>query len=226
MKNTIIKAIVLVLMCWTAVEANAQWAVGAKFGPTWTTADRSYTGRIDETYSPLVGMDAGFLTRYNFNDWLAVRADLSIMLRSHRMDRHLNYLDPIYTEYRNIYAMLPVMADFSFGGEKIRGHLLCGGFAGYWLQADQNGKTYWMTDYYVYFNDFDEKREFNSEDQRFTAGVVGGIGLSFEATSHETFFLESLYYYDLVSYHKGYTHLNDPRYLNTLSVSLGIYYKF
>ena len=226
MKNTIIKAIVLVLMCWTAVEANAQWAVGAKFGPTWTTADRSYTGRIDETYSPLVGMDAGFLTRYNFNEWLAVRADLSIMLRSHRMDRHLNYLDPVYTEYRNIYAMLPVMADFSFGGEKLRGHLLCGGFAGYWLQADQNGKTYWMTDYYVYFNDFYEKREFNSEDQRFTAGVVGGIGLSFEATSHETFFLESLYYYDLVSYHKGYTHLNDPRYLNTLSVSIGCYYKF
>lgn len=226
MKNTIIKAIVLVLMCWTAVETNAQWAVGAKFGPTWTTADRSYTGRIDETYSPLVGMDAGFLTRYNFNEWLAVRADLSIMLRSHRMDRHLNYLNPVYTEYRNIYAMLPVMADFSFGGEKLRGHLLCGGFAGYWLQADQNGKTYWMTDYYVYFNDFDEKREFNNEDQRFTAGVVGGIGLSFEATSHETFFLESLYYYDLVSYHKGYTHLNDPRYLNTLSVSIGCYYKF
>ena len=226
MKNTIIKAIVLVLMCWTAVEANAQWAVGAKFGPTWTTTDRSYTGRIDETYSPLIGMDAGFLTRYNFNEWLAVRADLSIMLRSHRMDRHLNYLDPVYTEYRNIYAMLPVMADFSFGGEKLRGHLLCGGFAGYWLQADQYGKTYWMTDYYVYFNDFDEKREFNSEDQRFTAGVVGGIGLSFEATSHETFFLESLYYYDLVSYHKGYTHLNDPRYLNTLSVSIGCYYKF
>ena len=226
MKNNFIKAFVLVLFCWTAVEANAQWAVGAKFGPTWTTADRSYTGRIDETYSPLVGMDAGFLTRYNFNNWLAVRADLSIMLRSHRMDRHLNYLDPVYSEYRNIYAMLPVMVDFSFGGEKICGHLLCGGFAGYWLQADQYGKTYWMTDYYVYFSDFDEKREFNREDQRFTAGVVGGIGLSFEATSHETFFLESLYYYDLVSYHKGYTHLNDPRYLNTLSVSIGCYYKF
>ena len=226
MKRISFKAIVLVLLCWTAMEANAQWAVGAKFGPTWTTADRSYSGRIDETYSPLVGMDAGFLTRYNFNDWLAVRADLSIMLRSHRMDRHLNYLDPVYTEYRNIYAMLPVMADFSFGGEKIRGHLLCGGFAGYWLQANQNGKTYWMTDYYVYFNDFKEKREFNSEDQRFAAGVVGGIGLSFEATSHETFFIESLYYYDLVSYHKGHAHLIDPRYLNTLSVSLGINYKF
>ncbi len=226
MKNNFIKAIVLVLLCWTAVEANAQWAIGAKFGPTWTTADRSFTGRIDETYSPSVGMDAGFLTRYNFNDWLAVRADLSIMLRSHRMDRNLNYLDPVYTEYRNIYAMLPVMADFSFGGAKLRGHLLCGGFAGYWLQADKYGKTYWMTDYYVYFNDFNEVREFNSEDQRFAAGLVSGIGLSWDVKDNGGFLLDALYYYDLVSHHKGYTHLNDPRYLNTLSVSIGCYYKF
>lgn len=83
-----------------------------------------------------------------------------------------------------------------------------------------------MTDYYVYFNDFDEKREFNSEDQRFTAGVVGGIGLSFDVDHNGGFNLDALYYYDLVSYHKGYTHLNDPRYLNTLSVSIGCYYKF
>lgn len=226
MKKNHFKLIILVLLCWMATEANAQWAVGAKFGPTWTTADRSYSGRIDETFSPLTGMDAGFFARREFNDWVALRADLSVMLRSHRMDRNLHYLDPVYTEYRNIYAMLPVMGDFSFGGERLRGHLLCGGFAGYWLEAHRNGKTYWMTDYYVYFNDFNEKREFNSEDQRFTAGAVGGIGLSFEATSHEVFFLESLYYYDLVSYHKGYANLSDPRYLNTLSVSLGFYYKF
>ncbi len=102
MKNNYLKLLIVALLFGTTMKANAQWAVGAKFGPTWTTSDRSYTGRVDETYSPLVGMDAGFLTRYQFNDWLAVRADLSIMLRSHRMDRNLNYLDPVYTEYRNI----------------------------------------------------------------------------------------------------------------------------
>ena len=70
--------------------------------------------------------------------------------------------------------MLPMMADFSFGGRKLRGHAYAGGFGSYWMEAWMEGKTYWMTDYYVYFDDFSEKREFNREDQRFIAGAVGG----------------------------------------------------
>ena len=38
--------------------------------------------------------------------------------------------------------------------------------------------------------------------------------------------LDALYYYDLISYRKGYEHLNDPRYLSTLTIDLGVYYKF
>ena len=34
--------------------------------------------------------------------------------------------------------------------------------------------------------------------------------------------LDVMYYHDLVSHHKGYAHLSDPRYLNTLSITLGI----
>ena len=87
-----------------------------------------------------------------------------------------------------------------------------------------------MTDYYVYFDDFKEKREFNSEDQRLIAGAVGGLGLSYALFgTNETemsISLDALYYYDFVSHHKGYAHLNDPRYLNTLSLTLGILYSF
>lgn len=218
--------VLAVLLCWTATEAKAQWAIGIKGGWTCTSPDRSIAGRIDETYSRLSGFDAGFQTRCEFNDWIALRADLSYMKRSHRMDRNLNYLDPVFTEYRNDYLMLPVMADFSFGGEALRGHLLCGGFAGYWLQSRIKGTTYWMTDYYVFFDDFNQKREFNSEDQRFTAGLVGGVGLNWDITDHVGLNLDALYYYDLVSYRKSYAHLSDPRYLNTLSIDLGVYYKF
>ena len=83
-----------------------------------------------------------------------------------------------------------------------------------------------MTDYYVFFDDFNQKREFNSEDQRFTAGLVGGVGLNWDITDHVGLNLDALYYYDLVSYRKSYAHLSDPRYLNTLSIDLGVYYKF
>ena len=230
MKNKCIKAIVLVLLCWTAMEANAQWTIGAKGGMTRTTLDRSNSGRIDETFSALFKDDYGFMAEYSFTSWFAIRADLSAMSRSYRMDRNLHYLDPVYTEYTNDYLMLPVMADFSFGGNKLRGHAYCGGYGGWWVDAKTKGTTYWMTDYYVYFEDFNGRRDFNNEDQRFIAGAVGGAGLSYVVYDGPEINLglnlDALYYYDLVSHHKGYAHLSDPRYLNTLSITLGLAFSF
>lgn len=234
MKKNYLKIIAVALLCWTAVEVNAQmdtkWTIGVKGGLNWTNIDRSNLGRIDETYSPLGSFDFGIQAKYAFTNWFAIRADLDIMSRSFRMDRNLHYLDPVYTRYSNDYLMLPLMADFSFGGRALRGHALCGGYGGYWMNAWMQGKTYWMTDYYVYFNDFNEKRAFNGEDQRLIAGAVGGLGLSYAFVSLPESYLvisvDALYYYDLVSHHKGYAHLSDPRYLNTLSLTLGLAYSF
>ena len=234
MKKNYLKIIVLVLLCWTTMGANAQeeasWMIGLKGGYNWTSISMSNMGRIDETYSPLGSFDAGIQARYQLDDWIAIRADLSYMSRAHRMDRNLNYLDPVFTQHRDEYLMLPLMADFSFGGDQLRGHAYCGGFGGYWTRAHIQGTTYWMTDYYVYFNDFNENRTFNSEDRRLIAGAVGGFGVSYDILDTEdsgpVITLDALYYHDLVSHHKDYAHLRDPRYLNTLSITLGIVYKF
>ena len=234
MKKNYLKIIAVALLCWTAVEVNAQmdtkWTIGVKGGLNWTNIDRSNLGRIDETYSPLGSFDFGIQAKYAFTNCFAIRADLDIMSRSFRMDRNLHYLDPVYTRYSNNYFILPLMADFSFGGRALRGHALCGGYGGYWMNAWMQGKTYWMTDYYVYFNDFNEKRAFNGEDQRLIAGAVGGLGLSYAFVSLPESYLvisvDALYYYDFVSHHKGYAHLSDPRYLNTLSLTLGLAYSF
>ncbi len=216
----------LALFCMAALTASAQWSLGIKGGWDYTSITRSDVGRIDETYSPLSGYDAGIQARYGFTDWFALRADLSVMRRSHRMDRHLDYLDSLYTEHHNLYLMLPVLADFSFGGEHFRGHAMLGGYVGYWLQDRIKGKTYWMTDYCMYYNPFDEKRPFTQEDRRFNAGLVGGLGLSYRFTEHWSLNLDALYYYDLVSHRRSSPHLRDPRYLSTLSVTFGASYIF
>ena len=253
MKKNYLKIIAVVLLCWMAVEANAQitseetgyfssksrpvqqdfnakWSVGMKMGPNWTSISQSNLGRNDETYSSLLGLDPGIQVRYAFTDWLAIRADLSFMTRFYRMDRNLHYLDPVYTKHKNAFITLPIMADFSFGGKRLQGHAYCGGYGAYWLFAEREGKTYWMTDYYVYFDDFKEQREFNSEDQRIIAGAVGGLGLSYSflgiVGKRDVISIDVLYYYDLVSHHKGYAHLSDPRYLNTLSITLGLAFSF
>lgn len=225
-RNLILKLSVAMAFCCSVLVADAQWSVGIKGGWDYTTITRSNAGRIDETYSPLSGYDVGIQARYGFTDWFALRADLSVMRRSHRMDRHLDYLDSLYTEHHNLYLMLPMLADFSFGGEHFRGHVMLGGYVGYWLQDHIKGKTYWMTDYCMYYNPFDEKRAFTSEDRRFNAGLVGGLGLSYLINEHWDLNLDVLYYYDLVSHRRSSPHLRDPRYLNTLSVTVGVNYQF
>ncbi|MBO4504251.1 MAG: PorT family protein [Bacteroidales bacterium] len=227
MKRFFLHTILLILLvCGATLPATAQWSIGLRGGWAWTSITRSNLGRIDETYTPQSGFDVGIEGRYAFKDWVVLRLDLNLMRRSHRMDRNLNYLEPVYTSHHNLYLMLPLTVDFSFGGKHVRGHALLGGYAGYWLRERREGTTYWMTDYYVYFNDFDEIREFTREDVRFCAGVTGGLGLSYDINEHWALNLEALYYYDLTSHHRGYANLRDPRYLNTLSVDLGVSYKF
>lgn len=215
-----------ILLCGTVITVNAQWSVGIKGGWDYTTIMRSNAGRIDESYSGFSGYDAGIQARYGFTDWFALRADLSFMRRSHRMDRNLNYLDPVFTNHHNYYLMLPILADFSFGGESVRGHAYAGGYAGYWLRERRVGRTYWMTDYYIYFNDFNEVRGFTNEDVRFCAGLIGGLGISYKLDDHWGINLDALYYYDLVSHRRSSSYLRDPRYLNTLSITFGATYQF
>lgn len=226
MKKNYLLVLAVILLGLTATHANAQWAVGIKGGWTRTSADRTNLGRIDESYSPMGGYDVGIQAHYSFADWIALRVGVDYMRRSHRMDRNLPYASKAFTEYRNDYLMFPLMADFSFGGKALRGHLLCGGYGGYWLKTNVKGKSISTTITEDYFHDFDENRAFTSEDQRLTAGLVGGAGLTVEVSDHIGVNIDALYYYDLVSYNKGYAHLSDPRYLSTLSLSLGVYYKF
>ena len=229
MKNSYLIAAVL-LFCISVAARAQSWSVGVKGGPGLTSISQSYSGRIDESYSAVCGFDAGIQARYAFTGWFAVRADLSFMSRSYRMDRNLQYLEPVYTKNTNSFITLPVMADFSFGGNRLRGHAYFGGYGAYWISARREGTTFWMTDYYVYFEDFREQRQFNDEDQRLIAGAVGGFGLSYSLgkliSKNDILGIDVLYYYGLVSHHKGYTNLSDPRYFNTLSITLSWAFSF
>lgn len=215
----------LLLLCIVQNVAMAQLAVGFRGGVNSTSITRSHADRIDETYGNLCGYDFGINARYSINSWLSIRADLNLMQRNHRLQRHLNYLSPVYTDHINTYLDLPVMADFSFGGKNLRGHLFLGGFSGYWLCQHVEGTTYVMTDYDVFFVDFNEPRPFNRENRRFNAGLIGGIGLSCSLNECIDLNLDALFYYDLVSHNKGYGILQDYRYLNTGSLTIGIAYK-
>lgn len=217
-----VKLLFSVLFIAIAVNASAQFGIGLKAGAAFNSVTRSNGGRIDETYHAKTGYDYGLKFTYQINDWFAMRADIEMMSRSHTMKRNLNAVKDIYTDYKNGYINLPVMADFSFGGEKLRGHLLAGGYISYWMTSKVKGKTINIADEFV---PFDEKNSFNEYHNRLVAGVVAGPGISYDVTEKITLQLDALIYYDMVSYMKIGEISKDPRYNNTLSITLGATYK-
>lgn len=217
-----VKLLILTLFIVLTTNVNAQLGIGLKGGADFNSITRSNAGRIDETYHGKKGLDYGIIVRYNVNDWFAIRANIEMLSRSHTMKRNLNFVNEIYTEYKNNYLTLPLMADFTFGGTKLRGHFMMGGFVSYWLSSNRSGNTIGMS---VEVVEFDEKMEFNQGHNRLAAGLVGGPGLSYDVSDNIALELDAIFYYDLTSYMKINELSVDSRYNNTLSLTLGVIYK-
>lgn len=217
-----VKLFILVLFIALATNASAQFGIGLKGGHDFNSVTRSNSGRIDETYHAKNGLDYGIILSYQINDWFALRANVEMLTRSHTMKRNLNIVKDLYTDYNNKYLTVPVMADFSFGGTRLRGHFMMGAYASYWMSANRSGNTMNLNDMAT---SFDENIEFNKYHNRFVAGLVAGPGLSFELLDNIIIEFDALLYYDLMSYMKISKVAPDPRYNNTASLTLGVIYK-
>ena len=132
MKKTII---FLALMLPTL--AFAQWRVGANVGLSYNhpTIDKQYM--TDLEYKDRYGVTFGMMGQYDFNDWLGVRAELDWTQKNYRQTRVV-FDDQDY-KYTNNYLLMPVMASFGFGGEKLRGFCNVGVYGGYWLNSHRKG---------------------------------------------------------------------------------------
>ncbi len=217
-----LKLFIFMFFIALATNLHAQLGIGVKGGLDFNSITRSNSGRIDETYHAKNGVDYGLVFSYQVNDWFALRANVEMLSRSHTMKRNLNAVKGVYTDYNNQYLTVPVMADFTFGGKKVRGHFMMGGYVSYWMVANVSGKTF---DIYDKIVDFDEKMEFNEYQNRLVAGLVAGPGLSVDLSENISLELDALLYYDLMSYMKVSKVAPDPRYNNTASLTLGVIYK-
>ena len=217
-----VKLFILLFFIALATNVNAQFGIGLKGGLDFNSVTRSNAGRVDETYHAKNGADYGIILSYQINDWFAMRANVEMLSRSHTMKRNLNAVKDIYTDYNNQYLTVPVMADFTFGGAKVRGHFIMGGYVSYWMLANVSGNTF---DLYDKIIPFDEKMEFNEYHNRVVAGVVAGPGLSCDLSDNISLEVDALFYYDLMSYMKISKVSPQPRYNNTASLTLGVIYK-
>lgn len=206
------------------LPAQAQWRAGVTVGGDWNhyTIDKHYM--TDWHYEGRWGWTLGVTGQYDFNEWLAVRADLNWIQKNHRQYRTGVIAGTNYGT-RNSYLQLPVMASFSFGGQNVRGFLNLGVYGGYWLNSRVKGN---------FFNIFSEetsavseKVEFNSErDQRWDCGLTGGIGVEYRFAPHWAAQIETRIYYSTISTQKDYMMLEDPKYNTTTAIQAACYYIF
>ena len=215
---------ILAALAWVCiVTASAQWRAGITGGATYNVFSMDKQYMADYEIDGRWGVTLGVSGQYDFNNWLAVRADLNWTQKNHR--RHRMILKEMDYKYRNDYLQLPVMASFSFGSEKLRGFCNLGVYAGYWLSRHYKGSDYNNLAEYTFY--FSRKEELNSDaDQRWDCGFVGGIGMEYHFAPHWAAQAELRYYYSTTSTTKQYMRVKDFRYNNTTAIQLGAYYIF
>lgn len=217
------------------MKMAAQWKVGAFAGYDYNhySIDTQYA--YDLNFKGRNGVTVGILGEYGFKDWLGVRCELVYLQKGHKMERLYNETKQ---KQRDNYLELPVMARFSFGSDKIRGLLHAGGYVGYWMSSRIKGEEKSLTynpdkqieyeeepnEIYSYNKSyvFDSKR-----DNRFDAGLVGGLGASYRVLPQLEVEVEGRCYYSLTSITKDYMQYSkQPRYNTTITIIAEVKYCF
>ena len=218
-KGIILMAVALL----TVITARAQWRVGVTGGTTYNVFSMDKQYMTDYQIDGRWGATLGVTGQYDVNSWLGVRADVNWTQKNYRKYREL--ISQMNYRYKNNYLQLPVMASFSFGGERLRGFCNLGVYGGYWLNSHRAGSDY--NNFSGQTIAFSEKVKFNSDrDQRWDFGLLGGVGIAYHVTPNWVAQAELRYYYSTVSTTKQYMRVKDYRYNATTAIQVGGCYVF
>lgn len=175
---------------------------------------------------------------YQFNEWFGIRSGLQLMSKNSSVDNNVVYngmANRYSTDNQNLYLQLPVMADLSLGGEAVRIHFMAGGYAGFWASQWRHGYVYVADDPRPFAGDaysFVKADDGSFSDNRFDAGLAGGLGLELRVAPAWRLLFEGNYYHGLISTSKGGFMTNDGMEVNykslnrTWTFGMGVTYQF
>lgn len=146
------------------------------------------------------GVNFEVVAGYQFNQWFGIRSGLGVLTKNYITDLEINYIDisdEYRTYYRDVYLQLPLMADLSVGGEDVRIHFRFGGYAAYWLSQWRHGYVYVADDPRPFVGDAYHFVE--GYDNRFDAGLAGGLGLGLRVSPAWQLHFEGNYYHGFIS---------------------------
>ena len=214
----------MIVLLLVPVRGAARWRVGMSAGMDYNVymADKQYM--TDYRIVNYFGYTVGISGRYDFYDWLALRAELNMTQKNHRLTRYERSAMNYY--YTNYYLQLPVTVNFSFGGDKVRGFANVGFYGGYWVASQLTG-----TDYNYFSNPatiihLNEDGLIPKRDQRWDCGPTVGLGIEYKCHPHWALQWECHYYHSVLNSRKHYMRVRESAYNATLVLQMTAEYIF
>ena len=198
------------------------WYLGLMLGGSSNKLDVQKT-IFDGVWYSYRGLNVEARVGYQFNEWFGIRTGLALISKNYANKLNVSYNDvegKYSTFYQNQYLQLPLMADFSIGGEAVRIHVMAGGYAGYWISQYRDGYIYKANDArpytgwsYMFVDGY---------DNRFDAGLAGGVGLTMRVAPCWQLHFEGNYYHGLISTAKS----PSKTFHRTWTFGMGVTYHF
>lgn len=215
MKNSILISLFVLL---GTLPAQAQLQVGIKAGYLYDKPVVNTQYAYTRQYHPGSGAVLAAPVQYDFLEWFGLVIEPQLQFR--QTDYYLR--DWHSERQKNLLLDFPILANFSWGGEKVRGFVNIGGYLGGWLDSWSSKKDSFES------SDIAEetgKRKFSKDDNRFDGGLTGGIGLRWFNDRKVSMSLEYRYYYGLTSYRKTHADGSSYGFYNNLqTVTLGVHF--
>ncbi len=162
------RLMLLVLLSPLTVSLYAQFKIGPSFGYNQSTTTMSRSG---VTVSEVYGFNYG-ITMMIGSD-ISFQPEILYVQKGMRIDSVKN---DDYFEITSNYLEVPLLLNFSFGGEGVRFFFNFGPYIGYWMDGKVENRINGITSTMEY--PFDEDLEDDGfRDHRWDYGFCGGAGV-------------------------------------------------
>ena len=219
MKTWKVAALSLAIAGAAANTSMAQLSVGAKGGGTLNTVSGNTPAGTDKDMT--FGYQFGATVNYGFSDIFSLQPEVVFIQKGGKAS---STTTDDYAQLSANYLEVPVLAKAQFGGEKFKGFVVLGPYAGYW--AGGKNKTSVLGTESKESIDFDNDIDDDGYKQnRIDLGINGGLGMQY-ALGRGNIFLDARYGFGLFDMNKYKTEPDGYRSQSNRSVEVSLGYMF
>ncbi len=219
MKKWKVAVMALAMTGATASTTMAQLSIGPKGGATLNTVSGNAPAGTEK------GMTFGYLfgaaVNYGFNKTFSLQPEVVFIQKGGKTS---STVTDDFAQMSANYLEVPILAKAQFGGEKFKGFVVLGPYAGYWA-GGKNKATVLGTESNEsidFDNDLDDD---GYKHNRIDLGINGGIGMQY-ALWKGNIFLDARYGFGLFDMNKYKTEPNGYKTQANRSVEVSLGYMF